>query len=248
MRGQMRTTARPELRMAQVSDLTAAKDILPVRRERRDVNGIVLLDKPIGLSSNQALQRVKRIFGARKAGYAGTLDPLATGMLPVCFGEATKIAGYILGAEKVYRVRVFVGSKTKTGDAEGEVIEWGPHEIAIETLRAVIDRFCGWTWQIPPMYSALKRNGQRLYALARSGRDVVREPRPIMIRNIDIEQYDPHQPLLKIRCSKGTYIRTLIEDIAHCALLAFGRGKFVFERVNALLPQRGELGLALFDQ
>lgn len=184
------------------------------RRPRRDVDGILVLDKPPGLSSNQALQVVRRLFDARKAGHTGSLDPLATGMLPVCLGQATKVSGFLIECDKSYRVRVSFGSATETGDAEGAVIATGPSEIGEAPLRSALMGVCGTLQQVPPMYSALKHQGRRLYQLARAGVTVARPPRPVMIHEIDLEEYHPQHPVIRVRCGKGTYIRTLVEQIA----------------------------------
>jgi tRNA pseudouridine55 synthase len=179
------------------------------------VNGILLLDKPLGLSSNAALQRVRRLTGADKAGHVGSLDPLATGMLPICLGEATKVAGEITAARKRYQFTIALGSRTATGDLEGAVVETG----AIPTLAAaevelVLERFRGAQSQVPPMYSALKRNGQPLYKLARAGVTVERAPRQIEITELSLLGLAGGQLELVALCSKGTYIRVLAEDIA----------------------------------
>ncbi len=183
----------------------------------RDIDGLVLLDKPSGLSSNRALQRVRRIFAARKGGHTGSLDPLATGMLPICLGQATKISAFLLNAEKVYRFRICFGVQTTTGDAEGPVVGTGPKEVSRDDLERILRSFVGTISQIPPMFSALKVDGKRLYELARAGREVVRMPRSVQIPDLVIESYDPVQPVLRVRCGKGTYIRSLAEDIAKAA-------------------------------
>ena len=181
--------------------------------------GLLLLDKPLGLSSIRALLRAKRLFAAEKAGHAGSLDPLATGMLPIFFGAATRIAAFMLEARKVYRVTARLGSATTTGDAEGETIEErldaAPPEPAV--ISGAVDRFVGEIEQVPPMYSALKRNGVPLYRLARSGVEVERSPRRVVIETLVIERYDWPELTLHVRCSKGTYVRTLVEDIARAA-------------------------------
>ncbi|MGH8502270.1 MAG: tRNA pseudouridine(55) synthase TruB [Gammaproteobacteria bacterium] len=184
------------------------------RASRRDVNGLLLLDKPAGLTSNQALQSVKRIFNARKAGHTGSLDPLATGLLIICLGEATKISAYLLDADKHYRTTCRLGIKTSTADADGEIIErravpaFSPAQV-----EEVLQRFRGRIEQIPPMYSALKLEGKRLYTLARDGIEVPREPRSLVIHQLDLVERRDHCLTLDVRCSKGTYVRTLIEDI-----------------------------------
>ncbi len=185
------------------------------RREWRTVDGIVLLDKPKGLSSNQALQRVRRLYAARKAGHTGALDPLATGVLPLCFGQATKVAGLMLDADKSYHATLALGARTATGDREGEVVETRP---VAEFTRAEVERvlagFAGMSMQVPPMYSALKRDGEALYKLARRGVEVVREPRPMRIEAIALAEFGPATLVFDVTCSKGTYVRTLGEDIA----------------------------------
>jgi len=185
------------------------------RRARRNVDGVLLLDKPPGQTSNRILQIVKRMYQARKAGHTGSLDPLASGMLPICFGQATKLSTYMLGADKVYRVTAEFGARTDTADADGKVIANSPiTEVTREALETSLQRFRGEIQQIPPMYSALKVGGRRLYKLAREGRDVPREPRTVRIHSLELNAYDPRRPEFHVRCSKGTYIRTLVEDIA----------------------------------
>jgi tRNA pseudouridine55 synthase len=188
-------------------------------RLSRDVFGLLLLDKPLGLSSNRALQRAKRLFAAEKAGHAGSLDPLATGMLPIFFGAATRLAAFMLEARKTYRVTARLGSATTTGDAEGETIEErrdaAPPEPAV--ISEAVGRFVGEIEQVPPMYSALKRGGVPLYRLARSGIEVERGPRRVRIEELIVERYRWPELDLFVRCSKGTYVRTLVEDIARAA-------------------------------
>lgn len=179
------------------------------------MNGILLLDKPRGLSSNAALQRVRRLMGAEKAGHVGSLDPLATGMLPICLGEATKVAGDITAARKRYQFTIALGSRTATGDLEGEVVEQGPLP-ALNTaqVQLALAPFRGIHAQVPPMYSALKRDGQPLYKLARAGITVERAARDIDISELSLLQCAEGQLELVALCSKGTYIRVLAEDIA----------------------------------
>jgi len=185
------------------------------KRSRRDVHGVLLLDKPTGLSSNQALQRVKRNYQAAKAGHTGSLDPLATGMLPICFGEATKLTGYMLAADKTYRVCGQLGVATATGDSEGDTVtEKAVPQMSEQQIRQTLATFVGELDQVPPMYSALKHEGQRLYALARAGVEVKRAARRVTVYTIDLKGFDACSLDLEIRCSKGTYVRTLIEDIA----------------------------------
>jgi tRNA pseudouridine55 synthase len=185
------------------------------RRVRgRPVDGILLLDKPIGLSSNHALQRVKRLFDARKAGHTGSLDPLADGMLPVCFGNATKLSAYLLDADKFYWFRLRLGQTTATGDAEGDIVEERPVDgITCEQVEGVLAAFFGEIEQLPPMYSALKHKGKRLYELAREGVEVEREPRKVTIHSLDLLRCDVPELEISVHCSKGTYVRTLAEDI-----------------------------------
>lgn len=178
------------------------------------INGILLLDKPLHLSSNGALQRVKRLFGAKKAGHTGSLDPLATGMLPLCFGEATKLSQYLLESDKYYHVTVKFGEKTATGDAEGEVIaRCSAEHITREKIKSILPSFIGKLQQIPPMFSALKHQGKPLYELARQGIEVERKSREITIYSLEMEE-DEERFSFAVHCSKGTYIRTLVEDIA----------------------------------
>jgi tRNA pseudouridine55 synthase len=180
----------------------------------RRVNGILLLDKPAGMTSNAALQAVKKLYAARKAGHTGSLDPLATGLLPLCFGEATKVSGFLLDADKDYQVVCRFGERTSTGDAEGEVIEQRPVDnISEQQLRTVLDDFLGDIEQIPPMYSAVKHKGERLYKLARQGVEVEREPRQVTIFDLDLVHFEAPTAEIRVRCSKGTYVRTLVEDI-----------------------------------
>ena len=188
------------------------------------IDGGLLLDKPVGITSNRALQEAKKIFAARKAGHAGTLDPLASGLLIVLFGEATKFAGYLLEDDKEYLATLKLGEKTATGDAEGEVIERRPAQLSQGDLSRVVQRFMGEIEQLPPMHSALKRGGVPLYALARKGETVERERRRVRIDALEVIGFEPPHVALRIRCSKGTYVRTLAEDIGEalgtCAHLA----------------------------
>ena len=199
--------------------------------------GILLLDKPQGLSSSGAVQRVRHAFGRIKAGHTGSLDPLATGVLPLCLGEATKVAGYLLDGDKEYEFTARFGARTATGDLEGDVVETAPvpDELA-ERLRELLPRFTGELQQVPPMYSALKRDGQPLYRLARQGIEVDREPRRIRILDLQMRDCGNGQATFVVRCSKGTYVRTLAEDLARalgtCAHLAHLRR-------TAVAPFRG---------
>jgi len=189
--------------------IAAAASPEPVR------TGILLLDKPLGLSSNAALQRVRRLMGAAKAGHVGSLDPLATGMLPICLEEATKVAADILAARKCYRFSVGLGVRTATGDAEGALIETLPVPLLTQAcIEGVLGGLVGPQLQIPPMYSALKQGGEPLYRLARAGREVERAARPIDISRLALLAFEDAALSLEVICSKGTYVRTLAEDIA----------------------------------
>lgn len=188
------------------------------RRRSLEVDGIVVLNKPAGLTSNAALGRVKRLLHARKAGHTGSLDPAATGMLPLCFGEATKVAAFLLDADKTYRVAARLGVATDTGDAEGEIVAREPVPVlSAGEWQQLLDGFLGRSEQIPPMYSALKRDGKRLYELARRGEVVDRPPRAVEISEIALSEARGPRLVFRVRCSKGTYVRTLVEDIARRA-------------------------------
>ena len=188
------------------------------RRKRkpheRDVHGILLLDKPAGITSNDALQKIKRLYRAARAGHTGSLDKPATGMLPLCLGEATKISSYLLNADKTYVAVAKLGEVTSTADAEGEILETRQvPEFNQQQLEKVIAQFVGDIEQVPPMYSALKVDGQRLYKLAYQGLEVERKSRPVTIHQVDLLHFDKDSFAIQVRCSKGTYIRTLVEDI-----------------------------------
>jgi tRNA pseudouridine55 synthase len=177
------------------------------------VDGVLLFDKPHGLTSNAALQRVRRLFRAERAGHTGTLDPLATGLLPVLFGDATKFGGELLNADKRYRASIVLGVRTSTGDAEGEVIERHPVAVDRSALDAVLPRFTGRIEQTPPMYSALKRAGRPLYAYARAGETVERNARQVTVHALAVESFSADRLQIDVHCGKGTYVRTLAEDI-----------------------------------
>lgn len=184
------------------------------RTNGRDINGILLLDKPIGITSNRALQIIKRLYKANKAGHTGNLDPLATGLLPICLGEATKISGYLLESDKRYLATCKLGIKTSTADAEGEVTETRPVEAYSEAkINQILKHFIGEIEQVPPMHSALKVNGKPLYKLAHKGEEIERKPRRITIYDIKLIRLQDDELQLDVSCSKGTYIRTLAEDI-----------------------------------
>jgi tRNA pseudouridine55 synthase len=211
----------------------------------------VLLDKPVGLSSNHALQRVRRLFGAARAGHTGSLDPLASGLLPICLGQATRFSGYLLDAAKSYRVTGQLGARTATGDAEGAVIESCAWEhLQQDALDTALAAFRGRIAQVPPMYSALKQGGERLYRKARRGEFVERKPREIEIYRLGLCRWQPPVFELDVSCSKGTYMRTLVEDVAaaagSCAHVTalrryaagpFGAGMHTLEALEALAEQ-----------
>lgn len=180
------------------------------------IDGVLLLDKPLGMSSTAAGQRVRRLLRIDKVGHVGSLDPLASGMLPLCLGEATKLAGEILEGDKVYRFTISLGAATSTGDREGEIIETQPvPPLDAAQIARVLEGFIGESLQTPPMYSAIKQDGQPLYRLARAGKTVVRQPRPIRIEHLDlVGQPEPHALDCRVTCGKGTYVRVLAEDIA----------------------------------
>lgn len=197
------------------------------------IDGVLLLDKPVGLSSNAATQRVRRLLGVAKAGHVGSLDPLATGMLPICLGEATKLAGEVLEGAKVYRFSIRLGSRTRTGDAEGEVVENATvPSLSQARVEAALQGFIGDLQQVPPMYSAIKRDGRPLYELARAGVTVEREARPIRIDSLRCLERRADDLDCLVECSKGTYVRVLAEDIA----LALG----TVGHVSALRRERVE--------
>lgn len=183
------------------------------RRRGRNINGIVLLDKPQDISSNDALQKVRRLFNAAKAGHTGALDPLATGMLPVCLGEATKFSQFLLDSDKRYRVIARLGQRTDTSDSQGEVISERPLSFTAEQLAAALESFRGDTLQVPSMYSALKHQGRPLYEYARKGITIEREARPITVYELLFIRHEGEELELEIHCSKGTYIRTIIDDL-----------------------------------
>ena len=187
------------------------------QRDARRVDGILVLDKPAGMSSNAALQRAKGIFFARKAGHTGSLDPLATGVLPLCFGEATKLSQYLLGADKEYITKLCLGVRTDTGDADGAIVEeLSAAAVGLAAVQEALARFRGRIMQVPPMYSALKRGGVPLYELARRGQEVEREPREVEISELECLGFDGGERAtleLRVKASKGTYVRTLAEDI-----------------------------------
>lgn len=185
------------------------------RRFHRTVDGILLLDKPLGLSSNEALQRVRGLYGALKAGHGGSLDPLASGLLPVCFGQATKVCGNLLGATKTYHVTLRLGERTASGDLETPIIERAPvPTLNLAQIEAVLGSFVGVSTQVPPMHSAIRVDGKRLYELARRGQSIEREARQITIAAMTLVAWSAPDLAIEVSCSKGTYIRSLAQDIA----------------------------------
>ena len=236
------------------------------RRKRkpheRDVHGILLLDKPAGITSNDALQRIKRLYRAARAGHTGSLDKPATGMLPLCLGEATKFSSYLLNADKTYVSVAKLGVTTSTADAEGEILETRQvPELNQRQLENAIAQFVGDIEQVPPMYSALKVDGQRLYKLAYQGLEVERKSRPVAIHKIDLLHFDEDSFEIQVRCSKGTYIRTLVEDIGealgcggHVSLLRrlstgpFNQAQMVSMETIEDLSKLGDEGDAALDQ
>jgi tRNA pseudouridine55 synthase len=192
----------------------------PPKKPRDLVDGVLLIDKPIGLSSNDALIRAKRVVNAKKAGHTGTLDPFATGLLPLCFGEATKFSQDLLEADKTYEATVHLGVTTTTGDTEGDTLATRPVDVTLDAIEAALARFRGPVLQVPPMYSALKRDGKALYEYAREGITLEREARPVTIHALEMLGYEAPMLRIRVTCSKGTYIRVLGEDIG--ALLGCG--------------------------
>jgi tRNA pseudouridine55 synthase len=227
------------------------------KRPGRNVDGILLLDKPAGLTSNGALQQVKRLFGAAKAGHTGSLDPLATGVLPLCFGEATKFSQFLLDADKRYLTTVKLGVTTTTGDADGE--ETARTAVpALGDIEAILDGFRGSIMQIPSMYSALKVDGQPLYKLAREGKEIERKAREVTIHELSLVEAREDELILDIRCTKGTYVRTLAEDIgkeigcgAHVsALRRLQSGPYMVDETHTMaqLEATKALGTHLLDK
>ena len=229
------------------------------RRDRRPVSGVLLLDKPVGWTSNAALQAVKRLYQAQKAGHTGSLDPLASGLLPICLGEATKLSGLLLNANKVYCFTCRLGMTTTTGDAEGEILATRPiGPLSREQAEAVLRRFTGVIQQTPPMYSAVKRDGQPLYKLARKGIEVERAPREVMIHELRLLRLDSAELECELRCSKGTYVRTLAADLGEalgCGAHVVALRRTAVEPYDAArmvtldaLRERAEQGLAALDE
>ncbi|NAW63395.1 tRNA pseudouridine(55) synthase TruB [Vibrio sp. V31_P5A7T61] len=221
------------------------------RRKGRAINGVLLLDKTTGISSNDILQKVKRLYFAEKAGHTGALDPLATGMLPICLGEATKFSQFLLDSDKHYRVIAKLGQRTDTSDSDGQVVETRPVNVQRETLLAHIASFQGQTWQVPSMFSALKHQGKPLYEYARQGIEVAREARKINVYEITLHRFEGDEVEMEVHCSKGTYIRTIVDDLgemlgcgAHVTMLRrIGVANYPYqnmvtlEQLNALVEQ-----------
>ena len=224
---------------------------MQTKRIKRAIHGVLLLDKPLGFSSNQALQKVKWLYQAVKAGHTGSLDPLATGLLPICLGEATKFSHFLLDADKSYRALIRLGSTTTTADAEGEVLTRSEVRVDASQVADVLRRFVGDIVQVPPMYSALKHQGKALYEYARAGVDIERKGREVTIHRIDLERLEDALLEVVVYCSKGTYIRTLAEDIGQalgCGAHLAGlrrlttahlqlEGAVTIEQLEALDPQ-----------
>ncbi|EGQ7981435.1 tRNA pseudouridine(55) synthase TruB [Vibrio vulnificus] len=218
------------------------------RRKGRPIDGVILLDKPTGMSSNDALQKVKRLYFAEKAGHTGALDPLATGMLPICLGEATKFSQFLLDSDKRYRVIAKLGERTDTSDSDGDVVETRPVNVTLETLEACIEKFRGESDQVPSMFSALKYQGKPLYEYARKGIEVPRESRKITVYEIILHRFEGEEVEMEVHCSKGTYIRTIVDDLgemlgcgAHVTMLRrTGVAKYPYENM-VTLEQLNEL-------
>ncbi len=184
-----------------------------MKAPRQNIDGVLLLNKPVGWTSNAALQKAKRLFNAAKAGHTGTLDPFASGLLPICFGQATKFSSYALHGDKAYRAVLKLGVTTTTGDTEGQILETRPVETSIEIIEKLLPKFVGTIQQVPPMYSALKHEGKPLYEYARAGIEIERKPREVTIFSLIAEKLKKDELSIDVRCSGGTYIRTLAEDI-----------------------------------
>ncbi len=231
------------------------------KRSKRRIDGVLLLDKPTGLSSNHALQRAKRLFQAEKAGHTGSLDPFASGLLPVCLGEATKFSHFLLEADKTYRATLQLGATSSTGDPEGEIVPAGPVDFTEQRLTTVLRGFIGPIQQVPPMHSALKHQGRALYEYARAGVEIERPAREVIIHRLQVLRQDATLLEIEVACSKGTYIRTLAEDIgrelgcgAHLVQLrriasgAFGLAQAVtLPQLEGMTPERRDACLLPVD-
>lgn len=225
-------------------------------RSGRDVNGILLLDKPPGLTSNAALQQAKRAFKAKKAGHTGSLDPIATGLLPLCFGEATKVSSFFLGADKRYRSVFTLGSATDTGDSEGQETFSGSTDVSDEAIEAALDEFRGEIEQVPPMYSAVKFQGQPLYKLARQGIEVERKPRLVTVLDVSFERLDESRMQVDLHCTSGFYVRSLAHELgerlgcgAHVSSLSrTGVAEFILDDAIPLVQLTQEDNTEKLDQ
>lgn len=231
------------------------------KRTKRNVNGVLLLDKPIGFSSNQALQKAKWLYLAAKAGHTGTLDPLATGLLPLCFGEATKFAHFLTDADKTYVATLKLGITTNTGDAEGEILERREVNVSRAQFEIACQLYLGEINQVPPMYSALKHEGKAMYEYARAGIEIERKSRLITIYRITVESFEQDVAVISVTCSKGTYIRTLAEDIGKvldCGAHLIGLRRIAtanykiaqtvtLEQLEAMTPEQREAALMSED-
>jgi tRNA pseudouridine55 synthase len=225
-------------------------------RSGRDVNGILLLDKPPGLTSNAALQQAKRAFKAKKAGHTGSLDPIATGLLPLCFGEATKVSSFFLGADKRYRSVFTLGSATDTGDSEGQETFSGSADVSDEAIEAALDEFRGEIEQVPPMYSAVKFQGQPLYKLARQGIEVERKPRLVTVLDVSFERLDESRVQVDLHCTSGFYVRSLAHELgerlgcgAHVSSLSrTGVAEFILDDAIPLAQLTQEHNTEKLDQ
>src|SRR5690554_1461230 len=217
------------------------------RSPREKIDGVLLLDKPAGVTSNAALQTAKRLLNAMKAGHTGTLDPMATGLLPLTFGEATKFSQMLLDADKSYEATVLFGEETDTGDAEGKTIRTAPVDVSGDALATALENLRGEIEQIPPMHSALKRNGKPLYEYSRAGIEVERVARPVTIHSLECLEFDKNSARLAVRCSKGTYIRTLAIDLGRA--LGCGAHLTALHRtaIGAFEVEQG-VGLATLEQ
>ena len=226
------------------------------RRKGRPIDGVILIDKPAGITSNDTLQKVKRIYFAEKAGHTGALDPLATGMLPLCFGEATKFSQFLLDSDKRYRVVAKLGERTNTSDSDGEVVETRAVNVERDQLEACIDSFRGTTDQIPSMYSALKYQGRKLYEYAREGISIPRESRKITVYSVELLRFDNNEVEMELHVSKGTYIRTIVDDLgeklgcgAHVTYLRrTGVSNFPYERMVTIEQLQALLDQAIADE
>jgi tRNA pseudouridine55 synthase len=229
------------------------------RKKGRNLTGIVLLDKPVGITSNKALQQIKNLFNAQKAGHTGSLDPVATGLLPICLGEATKISQFLLSADKTYVADLKLGIKTNSGDVDGEIIQSRPVSVASSAqIEKVLERYRGEIEQIPPMHSAIKKNGVPLYKLAHQGIEIDREPRRVTIFDLKLLSFEKDILKISVHCSKGTYIRTLADDIgedlgcgAHiCQLRRLQVGPFTAEEMYTLeqLQNMAQQGYDVLDK